>query len=752
MMPSYLPGLNERAPDETHDKRASPGHRKVMPGHPNTVSIREWITGKHWENLAGREPQEPDEINVTADACFDMVETHPVEVGILLCKHSVANAVADRLAMSTQNGQPVSNPIALAVARALLQAGHRMSNDDNRPWPACVSVLLQERRQAEREYSKHMAEKHSNFFQKEYSKYLEKNRRLKLFQDSPEADSWQRPFLYRKVPIENRNKELGPENEKLTCLHLSEAFDSGPKDFLKEMRKTEPDLSSYNFGKLRKRYVDKSVSRAQCSVHFTPDNFGKVLLLASILAPSDKACIFAMEYALATPEAFGHVMRVVIKKKGDKDPMALKVAVYDPNVTGNMMHVRVLPERLESLRYRDFCVGEAEEGAKVLSMEVGDAGVARAMAGKFLTTGVDVQIGSLLNALAAGNMHEMRAAAAVLRGNDLSGLKDRLPEVGCAMNLALQEGFHEAIHAFAELPQLEKLDAVVIEAIWSAKNRHNVPGLLRALHRGQAASIRAFSGLLRKTAKYMNHELSWFERLKVALHPALVNNQSDAINALGELIKIVRPKLKASTLQAMLAAKDDRGNPSLHEAVEKEHFDAVAAYSRLVKAALEAPCLEKNRASKKAISDFLFARPFKEQPISLALEKNHGDCILAFGSMLQAFQLPNRKLFNLFAAEYALKRAIEAEKSNAIKAYMESVVSLQNDAESQLRGPLAFKLLQEIRDAHGERGPWYRLCIWSNTAQYKQLVKKNLDLHEQFKLAKKSLSRPPLRERTVTPV
>ena len=84
------------------------------------------------------------------------------------------------------------------------------------------------------------------------------------------------------------------------------------------------------------------------TINFNPARMGKLLMR------------LALDVKLGEPRSFrvgwfgagiGHGMRIFLEKTGDG---FFKVGLYEPNVSGNISHLKVLPEKLAALKFDDF--------------------------------------------------------------------------------------------------------------------------------------------------------------------------------------------------------------------------------------------------------------------------------------------------------------------------------------------------------------------------------------------------------------
>lgn len=94
---------------------------------------------------------------------------------------------------------------------------------------------------------------------------------------------------------------------------------------------------------------------------------------------------------------------------------------------------------LSPVRSRDIQLSEFKSNP-ILCLDVGDRGLAQALAGQFVPDTPDLNVSSLIHALYWGGAHEMRKAASELSVQGFELLNGRTKELGDAIALAVYTG------------------------------------------------------------------------------------------------------------------------------------------------------------------------------------------------------------------------------------------------------------------------------------------------------------------------
>lgn len=552
-----------------------------------------------------------------------MVQSHPEEVRVLLWNPKTAEHA---MAMLRDEARDLAPDTAVALARELLNAGKRM--DKNEPnWPDAVRDLLRQREDASATYWRVKAKK----FEPKPAKGLQRAFRERLpFYSFSEAKS-----------VQNFNGKLGQEGQKYVCAHLAEAVKDDPKTFLKRI--SLQDVSWLNHARLRERRRELRHVRGRRTVPFTPENFGRLLVRVAGLVRPDETRSFAVYYVTAIRDAHGHGMRVFLKKgfsstsprQLGEHAMDLKVSFYDPNVTGDMKHLRVWPEDLETMPLEVFT---DDRTSKVLGLALDDdEELAQALGDQFIASETNnkntyLQIGRYLNALASGNLPDMRRAEAMVwQGRGFKSLNSRAAQLAEALSFALQDAHAEEIRELARSrPLLELLETGTLEMLVRAKTVKGWPGLHNALSRGHAEAVLAFEELLAQVAHRLEKKALADAILDAVtgttgLGGAMLRGHHKAVQAFGQLILRFQKELGEAVVERILFAHDKRVVHGLQSALQSNQGAAIRAYGEVVQAVALRPS---TRAA-------LLMEPMG---LASAIDQGHGEAVLAYLDVVIAFQ------------------------------------------------------------------------------------------------------------------
>jgi len=664
-----------------------------------------------------------DNLRDTAQVCLDMAKSHPHEVTVLLWKEAVAREAMELLRHAEEALVP--DEASEALARALLNAGQRLAVNSLQ-WPAGVRDLLQKRTAANADY---WASK------------------LKKFKDDPVKNGIPCfkargiPFLSRseKKSALNWNKKLIQGGKKLTCSHLAEAIQDDPKAFLKRI--SQRDVSFLDRAELRRRYLEARYQRGSTSVQFTSENFGKLLVrVASRVQPGER-CSFVVCYihveidnywpyekyqALAEKKlSTGHDMRLFFEKtpesRFDEDPMGLKVSLYEPNLTGDMTHLRVLPEHLTKLSFRQFDVFKMKESVKVLSMDIGDRALAEVLAGQFVSQGVEVQVCSFLHALAGGCLHEMRAATLVLLTKGESARKElnaRSKELAFALLIALSGNFAEAIAELASSPLLRVLEPTTLTEMVSVQRI----GFPIAADLRSVAAIEALGELFAQVEDRVDaltvRAVILSKAMMKKLNRELNEDTRGLIEAYGGLLGRLKGKPNAIVFKGVFALEHLRKTPD----------KALSAWDRVLQAFK--PVLDHD-----TILQLLDALDGPNVP-----GPHRGAFLSVFLRHLPKLGLSPcslSKLLNPWFGLLSLRRAMEQRDKTALRGYAQLVLAGQT-SPSKLGPYTAQLLLRDIRSIYIEP-LWYFPCVRAYTQDYKRAIQPDKALHALFQSAESAL-------------
>ncbi len=241
--------------------------------------------------------------------------------------------------------------------------------------------------------------------------------------------------------------------------------------------------------------------RNEQAVQCAPDQLGALLAqLASLVAPG-KNRSFALSFSPEGEFNDVHHMMVFLEKSLEKGAMALKVSVYDPELSGDTSHLRVLPEHLVQLSFHDFDLRHAFHPGTVdiLNLMLDDAPLARSLTEKFqfVPENSKVLVSSVLNALAYGNQYGLEIAANRLAmqhplNTPIKDLNDRSKELGQALRMALVDNRADAIHVLKDSILLmgPLTSSTVKEMVREAES-----GLPEALEKGAVKAMKAWEDL-----------------------------------------------------------------------------------------------------------------------------------------------------------------------------------------------------------------------------------------------------------------
>lgn len=245
-------------------------------------------------------------------------------------------------------------------------------------------------------------------------------------------------------------------------------------------------------------------------------------------------------------------MHVFMERLPGQNPSEapVKVSFYEPNVSGDMTHLKPLPEELARLSIDDFdrklmC---KELGVNVLTIDVGDPDLALALAGKFVKGDIASQTSSLATALATGNIHELTAAASKLaklqQQEPFNWTRSQVEELSRGLHRALQDGHADAIKAFGDLLASfkDKLTPKGLRDLLLATRSDGVTGLCMAMQDGHANAVKAF----------------------------------------GDLLASFKVKLTPKDLRDLLLAKGGNYASGLKTAIQNGHADVIRAYAELI--------------------------------------------------------------------------------------------------------------------------------------------------------------------------
>lgn len=715
---------------------------------PETSRLKSLILAR---NVAALAQFQAIDLKAVAQLCLEMVEAHPDEVTVVLWNRKVALQAAQLLKAMARNLNAHSDALgAVALARAILGAGHRMGqpmDGEKGDWTAEVNAMLEERYAADVRY---WVAKIQKFDEKPYKHgvqtFVELGKPFFSFSDCMLAENW--------------NGGLYDEHgNKFTCRHWVRALEShhDPKQFLKLVRLKDPKVLGLDHAALEQRDREALQVAGRSSVQFSLQHFGKLLVRMVPLVPKGEMRGFLVSYAVNRRLESGHEMLVFLKNAASsrsteppgREPMELKVSFYDPNVTGDMAHLRVLPEDLAKLTFQDFVpdtdsdIDSDRREVDVLSMDVGDPALARALAGQFIAPDQEALISSFLCALAYGNLHEMREANAALLALGAPAFEalngSRLGELAQAFHCALAFNQADAVRELVGSPLVAALGPEAVKKMVLAIDPRRVPGLFNAMRRAHRAVIEAFGELLAKLETQLSDEdlaqVLWAASVTgpqvSGVAEALRLGHEGAVAAYGAgVLEPLKHRLKPWMLEKLVVAEQLGHLPGWVGALLLDCEKAPEAWGRT----LETLKLHR-QLGLSVVRKHLWEQTEQGVPrLHRALAKNRGDIVHALSQVIRESRLPSREMARLLdpgpdGAE--IRRAIESERWGGLQAYLEMVVAIQS-SDFRLNHGDAWSLLHKTRHAHGKRLPFYLACLWADSTEYKHMCRSNKALGALF--------------------
>lgn len=462
----------------------------------------------------------PRNVERAAKLCFDKVDAHFGAVSALLGNDRVFDEVVRTLRQMKTNDDPEEEKKAVAVALAALSAGRPMEVN-GKDWPPAVRKVLQERRDASHRYQ---VEKRKKF---EARREAGRSVMIPLLRKpffSADPEKLKEPFRF---PIEL-------EGTTVQELHFVQAFVDHPKSILKQL--SAADFSSLDLAQLEKSSVQASRGRSQTVVHTAPENFGKLLARLSCRVPKDGLRDFRGRCCMG-PFRKAHDMVVRLSKKPSDGPM-VKVAVYMPYmVSGDIPHLKLLPEELHGLSFIDFDISVMPEMEEVdlLCLDVGDRGLAQALAGQFVPDAIETHVTSVIHALHWGGAHEMCVAASALSTQGFESLNYLGLQLGSAVALAIRFENCEVLDELSGSPLLKKLNAETLEVLVWARGEDGESGFPSAIRSGEEA-VRSMGRLLVRSKSRVPEELAENVLFNFDIEVALASAQESVVMAYGEVI------------------------------------------------------------------------------------------------------------------------------------------------------------------------------------------------------------------------
>ena len=701
---------------------------------PETSKLKSLILER---NVAAVAQFQAVDLKAVAQLCLEMVEAYPDEVTVVLWNKNIARQANKLLQEMEQDPGP--GGVAVALARAILGAGHRM-NKHSLTLPASVCDLLEERSQADVDY-----------WTAKFRKFSQKPDKHGVQTFSKVGEPFY-SFSESKL-AENLNGKLYEDGQPFVCRHLALAVENDTKNFLKSVRLRDVSALGLNYAALQQRYQDAKHVGGRSSVQFSLEKFGQLLLRMIPLVPHGETRSFLVSYTVNRKLTAGHSMRVFLKKASSgstaplaHDPMELKVSFYDPDVTGDMIHLRVLPEDLGRLTFQSFGFPDMldECGVDVLSMDVGDPALARALAGQFIAHEGEAQISSFLCALAHGNLHEMRVATSALLAlgalefGKLDGPRSR--ELAPALFHALLNGQADTVRELTGSPLLAALGRATLKKMVLAIA---VPLRLRAplsvMQKGHQAVIVAYGELLAKLEPQLDDDalkqvlLAWATGWAGALRLGL----EGVVTAYGGVLDRLQHRVRPGMLKGLVEPQHLGRLPGWARALLLDVRMAPQAWRSVLET------LQRNQQlGLREVRRHVFGQNAQGVPrLCQALESDRGDIVHFMAQVILGSRLPSHELDPLLDPGLdglAIRQAIGSWKRLGLRAYLEMVVAIQ-ESDFRLNHGHARLLLKKIRHAHGRRLPWYLGCLWVNSPEYKRMIRWDKAMSDLFVKAERLL-------------
>lgn len=500
--------------------------------------LTERFHGEDWANALVKSLPPQLSVGQAAQKCRELVATHPVQVSVLLAAQpEVAQAVMDLLPAER-------DPAQTQLVEALLNAGHPV-NTQTRGLSRSSIGLLDARQKASVEA-----------LTKASTKYAAQKERVGGAYEPLSG----RPYLSTNPNYSDRNyncevvhKELKRE---IVCLDFAKQLHLTEKDKFKAKLQGFRDgsVSGISPEKMKTNNTkEDAFSQGDRQVPFSPEYFGKLLVPLALRVKPGETRSFPLTYEFSAAQEGGHAMCLFIENT--KDSPLFNISFYDPNLTANLMKIRVLPEEMSLLDFDrfDLRTKSSSRGVKVLNINAEDTDFANALAGKFVSTESATQQFFFANALALGQHDNLAMAASRLK------ILKAKPDVGLisrGLHYACQNARTDIIKPLGDFlfELTPKLNSKELKTVFLAKTLEGVTGLRIALTFGGAAEIEAVGKMLARFQSRLDIEdLNEILQEAIKAFPrALKENHVDAIKAFCSLLIQLKSKLQPDGLTAIL--------------------------------------------------------------------------------------------------------------------------------------------------------------------------------------------------------
>lgn len=543
-----------------------------------------------------------------ARKCQELVDLHPTRVSVLLAAQpEVAWAVMHQL-------RDMPSPTQAKLVEALLNAGHLLTPFTRDLSSESLDLIDARRAESEEAFAtaKREYDNQTNHPDARVGKsYL------------PVRD---KPYLStdRRYSAENHNGKVNHEilKQRIIC------HDYATEMHLIDQEKRYDKLQGFARGsvggispeKLKKKYTDEDpFLQGAKQVSFSQEFFGKLLVPLSLRINPGEERSFALIFPFDAETDDGHAMCVFIKK--EKDSALFTISFYDPNVTGNLMRIKVLPEEMNQLEFDwfDKATRCSAWGVKVLTLNVEDIDFAKALTGEFIADDATTQQFAFANALACGQVAGLEMAASTLQKDKLpldiklasrgmyyacqngkfdiikplsdflfnlkppisSGdlktlfLGQRL--VGCSgIQMALKKGKTSTVKAIGEM--LNRLQSRLDPDDLNELLMEAGPGFVTAAERGDVDTVKVFgNALFQLRSRLFPRNL--INILASAMFAALKNGNTAMAKTIGDILLPFKSELGSENLKKIFQITSATGIPCWQEIIESNRMDAIHTLS-----------------------------------------------------------------------------------------------------------------------------------------------------------------------------
>jgi hypothetical protein len=430
----------------------------------------------------------------TADLCLELVMDHPESVAVLLWNREVRDAFATLL----------GKPMHRHRGQDRWERATMLALDTGLP-PEWFSGARSDQRR--KSFHTHVAEKSAKH----------KNHTWQVPGRVSKVYEVGKPAPYRGLHVNSLLNQNGKIRDAL-CRHMAweatMAFMQGCECFKQFLCNVAEGTYPFDVDTLEHLHYEHVCDSSDSRVQFTPQHFGRLLVrLLSCMKPGERQGHLICWNIPKDLHAHGHEMAVLLEKGDDGID---KVWLYDPNVSGNALHIKTSPDRLSSHSIAVYdALDYIVKSANVLSMDIGNRTLAKAWAGHFIESDDITLLESFVEALANGTVHEMAAALKTIR--NWNAFAHMHTEVRRALTMAVQWGHAQAIEWLAQWLHTTEVhenfqeaineDAEQAAKLWSlALNNETMLDLLTREEEVplRTATALAYLNLLAGASRHMN--------------------------------------------------------------------------------------------------------------------------------------------------------------------------------------------------------------------------------------------------------